>query len=295
MESSDKIEKIGSKYLIKEIIGSGLTAKVFLVSEEETGKEYAAKVFKIGKKSYCDKEVNILNILKKDKNPYIMEIKESGEGDIIRKNKQTINTKYYISEYAFFGNIFDYIHYKGSGFGELYSKVIFSKIVEGVKCIHDHNICNRDLKLENILLNADFCPKICDFGFARINIPDFKDTPGTSIYKSPEVKAGKPYDGKKADIFCLGSILIILVAGIRGFKQAVPSDKFYNEIILKNINNYWELVEPNIEGIKELSSEFKDLYIQLITDEPDKRLTPDKILEHPWFNEIKEIKKIRKK
>ena len=43
MESSDKIEKIGSKYLIKEIIGSGLTAKVFLVSEEETGKEYAAK------------------------------------------------------------------------------------------------------------------------------------------------------------------------------------------------------------------------------------------------------------
>ena len=49
MESSDKIEKIGSKYLIKEIIGSGLTAKVFLVSEEETGKAYAAKVFKKGK------------------------------------------------------------------------------------------------------------------------------------------------------------------------------------------------------------------------------------------------------
>ena len=133
----------------------------------------------------------------------------------------------------------------------------------------------------NILLNADFCPKICDFGFARINIPDFKDTPGTTVYLSPEVNLGKPYDGKKADIFCLGSILIILVAGIRGFKQAVPSDKFYNEIILKNINYYWKLVEPNIEGIKELSSEFKDLYIQLITDEPDKRLTPDKILEHP--------------
>ena len=74
-----------------------------------------------------------------------------------------------------FLEIFLIIFIKGSGFGELYSKVIFSKIVEGVKCIHDHNICNRDLKLENILLNADFCPKICDFGFARINIPDFKD------------------------------------------------------------------------------------------------------------------------
>ena len=135
-----------------------------------------------------------------------------------------------------FLEIFLIIFIKGSGFGELYSKVIFSKIVEGVKCIHDHNICNRDLKLENILLNADFCPKICDFGFARINIPDFKDTPGTSIYKSPEVKAGKPYDGKKADIFCLGSILIILVAGIPGFQQAVPSDIFYQKIIKKNIN-----------------------------------------------------------
>ena len=69
-----------------------------------------------------------------------------------------------------------------------------------------------------------------------------EDTPGTTVYLSPEVNSGKSYDGKKADIFCLGSILIILVAGIPGFQQAVPSDIFYQKIIKKNINNYWELV-----------------------------------------------------
>ena len=47
--------------------------------------------------------------MKDTENPYIIKIIESGEGDIIRKNKPRINTKYYILEYASFGNIFDYI------------------------------------------------------------------------------------------------------------------------------------------------------------------------------------------
>ena len=314
MESTEEIEKIGQNYIIKEIIGSGFSADVFHVIENETGKEYAAKVFNVERKSDCDNEINVINILKEDNNPYIIKIKESGEGDIIRKNKPKINTKYYILEYASFGNIFDYIFWRKSGFGEFYSKVIFSKIVEGVKFCHDHNICHRDLKLENttsykqiisffyylfynlnwlndnILLTDDFCPKISDFGFACINAPNLKDKLGTSVYKPPEIRQGKRYDGKKADIFCLGSILIILVSGKRGFIKARILDKYYQYIFQKNEKLYWQLVEPNMNQVK-LSSEFKDLYIKMITYEPDKRITAEEILNHPWFNEITEIKK----
>ena len=291
MESTEEIEKIGQNYIIKEIIGSGFSADVFHVIEKETWKEYAAKVFNVERKSDCDNEINVINILKEDNNPYIIKIKESGEGDIIRKNKPKINTKYYILEYASFGNIFDYIFWRKSGFGELDSKVIFSKIVEGVKFCHDHNICHRDLKLENILLTDDFCPKISDFGFACINAPNLKDKLGTSVYKPPEIRQGKRYDGKKADIFCLGSILMILVSGIRGFMKAQTFDKYYKNIFQENIKLYWKLVEPNIKEIKQLSPEFKDLYIRMITYDPNKRITAEEILNHPWFNELKEIEK----
>ena len=73
--------------------------------------------------------------------------------------------------------------------------------MEGIKVFHEHDICHRDLKLENILLDKDFCPKICDFGFACINSPDLTRVLGTNCYLPPEMNENKPYDGKKVDIF----------------------------------------------------------------------------------------------
>ena len=57
------------------------------------------------------------------------------------------------------------------------------------------------LKTDNILLDDSFIPKICDFGFACINASNLKDTPGTSIYKSPEVRQEKLMMAKKLIFF----------------------------------------------------------------------------------------------
>jgi len=43
-----------------------------------------------------------------------------------------------------------------------------------------------------------------------------------------------------------------------------------------------------------LSEEFKDLYIQMIKYFPDERIESKNILNHPWFNEIKIMKKEKK-
>ena len=292
MESSEIIEQIDGKYLIKEKIGSGIEANVFLVYKKDTDEEYAAKVPK--KEKNCLKlEILALNRLKEFKNPYIVNLIEFGEGEIIRKNRETRIRKYCILENAPYGNLFDFIYTKKAGLGELKGKVIFSKIVEGVLFCHENKICHRDLKLENILLDKNFCPKISDFGHSCINASNLKELVGSRAYNAPEV-GRKPYDGFKADVFSLGSILMILVVGIRPFKSAY-FDENYKIIMKKNYTIFWNIVDKEAEKKKiTLSEEFKDLYIQMIKYFPDERIEDKNILNHPWFNEIKIMKKEKK-
>ena len=112
MEMSNSQEQIDSKYLIKEKVGTGFTSNIFLVKDIKTDDEYIAKVFKDQIKFLSDKEINILNILKKENNPYIVKIIDSGEGDVIRKNRQTKKSRYCILEYEPYGNIYDFIYCK---------------------------------------------------------------------------------------------------------------------------------------------------------------------------------------
>ena len=287
MDCSDRPEQIDNKYLIQEKVGFGGQANVFLVKEKGNGKKYIAKVSKEDNDS-INNEVNILNELKKYNNPYIINIIDSGEGEIIRKYREIKIRKYCVLEYASNGNIFDYIYCKRSGLGELFSKIIFQKIMKGIQFIHQHNICHRDIKLDNILLDENFCPKICDFGFASMNTQNLNGNLGTSGYKPPEISRLKPYDGSKVDIFCLGASLIRLVAGISGFDKAIRQDQKYHMIMNKKYKEFWEVVKSQHQELN-LSSEFKDLYIKMVIYNPQSRLTADEVLNHPWFDEINKM------
>ena len=263
MEEAENLEprgRIDSKYLIKEKLGSGGQANVFLVTKEGDTQEYAAKVFK-KKSDSVTNEINILQELKEYQNPYIIEILDSGEGDIVRNHRDTKKMKYFVLEHAPNGNIFDYIYAKKSGLGEQLSKILFQQILYGVQCCHKHNICHRDIKLENILLNDKYIPKICDFGLACLNTKSLTRNCGTDNYKPPEINGTNIYDGIKVDIFYLASTLMILTTGLPGF------------------------ILPNT-----LSKEFKDLYFKMISIKPKKRPNIDEILEDPWFKEIDDMK-----
>ena len=147
MEEKVEQEEIASKYIIKEKIGSGGQANAFLVEEKETKNEYVAKVLKREEDISILNEIEILKELKKNNNPYIINIIDSGKGTIIRKDREKRERDYFILENAKYGNIYDYIYYKGGGLGELKGKLIFSKIIEGIICCHENNICHRDIKL----------------------------------------------------------------------------------------------------------------------------------------------------
>ena len=56
--------------------------------------------------------------------------------------------------------------------------------------------------------------------------------------------------------------------------------------MINNIKAYWKIFDSQIIGMK-LSPEFKDLYIKMITYNPNLRPNAEEILNHPWFNEIR--------
>ena len=282
MESQESID---NKYIITERKGQGATADVYLVKEPTAQKIYAAKVLK-EPCDYFDKEVEILKALKKINNPYIVNLIDSGTGTIIRANKPSQTSQYLVLEYAPKCELFSYIYCTHRGFQETYSKVLFAKILKGVQACHNAGICHRDLKMQNILVDENYNPKICDFGFAAFNTGKLIEPLGTLNYAAPEILLHKPYDGFKADIFSLGVVLLTLVTCKIGFVEATKRDPYYRLIMTKHFSQYWHVISGQINGISE---DLKKLYNKMVSFRPQERPSFEEILNSDWMKEIRDL------
>ena len=288
MDNKNKI-LLDNKFLIKSLLGKGATSRVFLVEDSEKKRIYAAKVLLEYSPQYFklfSNEKEILNHLKEKNIPDIINIIESGEGPI-NINKLTLNKQYIILDYAEKGDLSEYLFLPEKPLKEKHAKYFFFKILEGVQSIHNNKVCHRDLKTQNILLNKNFRPKISDFGFATyITNSKLKDILGTLRYCAPEILKKKSYDGIKVDIFSLGVILFDLVTGVSGgFKQAALEDPLYKFIIYRIYPSFWK----RLTRVKDVSEEFKNLYVKMVSYSPEERPSIEDILNGEWLKEIKNI------
>ena len=205
---------------------------------------------------------------------------------------------YYVIDYYSKSNLFYYIENTNNGLPEKYARVIFKKILEGIKFCHDRKICHLDLKLENIALNNNFEIIIIDFGFAsdckdeNNKIIPIKRFRGTESYVCPEIWEKRPFDGIKADIFSLGVILFNLVTSKSSFKNnSKETDPLYSLFLKDTDGTYKEYWEKMNELIKvQLSENFKHLYIKMIAHDPNNRPEDiDEILNSDWMNEFNNL------
>ena len=91
-------------------------------------------------------------------------------------------------------------------------------------------LAHLDIKVENVLFDNEYNPKLCDFGFSYDAKTRVFERQGTAGYMAPEMYSGfssKGYEGPLADMFALGVTFFIAVFGIPPFHSTDESDNFY--------------------------------------------------------------------
>ncbi|RHY30428.1 hypothetical protein DYB32_006933 [Aphanomyces invadans] len=249
------VKKVG-KYEIGKTLGEGTFGKYVYVSmiavkyavNTETDERVAIKVLdkdKIQKQNMGAQIKKEISIMKMVRNRHVVVLKE------VLASRTKI---FIVLELITGGELFDKIVSEGR-FNEETARFYFRQLVNGVEYCHSQGVCHRDLKpgmhlfhhvwkdiscvvVENLLLDENGDLKISDFGLSALyegGGPDGADgsrasllhtTCGTPNYVAPEVLADKGYDGRAADVWSIGVILYVLLAGFLPFDEPTMSALF---------------------------------------------------------------------
>ncbi|CAM4667541.1 unnamed protein product [Lepidochelys olivacea] len=252
-------------YEVERTIGKGNFAVVKLATHLVTRAKVAIKIID---KTQLDEE-NLKKIFRE-----VQIMKMLCHPHIIRLYQvmETERMIYLVTEYASGGEIFDHLVAHGR-MAEKEARRKFKQIVAAVHFCHCCNIVHRDLKAENLLLDANLNIKIADFGFSNIFTPGqlLKTWCGSPPYAAPELFEGKEYDGPKVDIWSLGVVLYVLVCG------ALPFDGS----TLQNLRA--RVLSGKFRIPFFMSTECEHLIRHMLVLDPSKRLSMEQICKHKWM------------
>lgn len=186
-----------------------------------------------------------------------------------------------VMEYAQGGNLHRFLRERclHNRLTEDQARWIFQQMIVGLDFCHRMGVANRDLKLENLLLDQDQASgnpllKICDFGYSKHDLSSTANTRlGTPVYMAPEVIfINSKYDAKKADVWSCGIILYAMVYGYYPFNPADP--KLPKKMMEGQIS-----YPPGVP----VTLECKDMVQGMLNPNPEKRVGLDDIFQHAWF------------
>lgn len=258
------------RYDLVRDIGSGNFGVARLMRDKVTKELVAVKYIERGDKIDGNVQREIINH-RSLRHPNIVRFKEV----ILTPTHLAI-----VMEYASGGELFEKICNAGR-FSEDEARFFFQQLISGVSYCHAMQVCHRDLKLENTLLDGSQAPrlKICDFGYSKSSVlhSQPKSTVGTPAYIAPEVLLRQEYDGKIADVWSCGVTLYVMLVGAYPFEDP-DEPKDFRKTIQRILN-----VQYSIPDFVQISPECCDLISRIFVFDPAARISIPQIKNHEWF------------
>ncbi|CAI9267665.1 unnamed protein product [Lactuca saligna] len=270
-EEEDGMQLRLGKYEIGATLGEGNFGKVKYAKDIQTQHSFAIKI--IDKTRIIDlkisdqikREIAALKLLK---HPNVVRLHE------VLASKTKI---YMVLEYVNGGELFDTIVSIGK-LPESTARKLFQQLIDGVSYCHDKGVFHRDLKLENVLVEAKENIKITDFGLSALPQHFREDgllhtTCGSPNYVAPEVLSNRGYDGSASDTWSCGVILYAMLTGY------LPFDDRNLAVI------YQKISKGDVRMPKWMSPGAKSLIKRILDPNPKTRITMADIKVDEWFKQ----------
>lgn len=272
-----------------KVIGKGSFGKVMLAKLKKTDQVYAVKVLR--KDTFlqnisCDVECAMSEkrvLILATQHPFLVSLHSCF---------QTEDRLFFVMQYVSGGDLMFHMQ-KAGKFNEARARFYAVEVTLALLFLHRNNVIYRDLKLDNVLLDADGHCKLVDFGMCKENVTSSRKTStfcGTPDYIAPEILKELDY-GPSVDWWSLGVLLYEMMLGQPPFQSDNEDDLFK------------AILEDSVPYPTWLSKQADSILKGLLTKDPATRLgcaqfeADNEIKSHPFFRDVDwsamEAKKIK--
>jgi len=286
------------KYIKLDRLGEGTYGVVIKAKNRETQEIVALKRIRLDPDNEgvpCT-ALREISLLKELRHPNIVRLY-----DVIHTEKKLTLVFEYLNQ--------DLKKYMDECHGDIPRPVLKSfmyQLLRGVACCHDHKVLHRDLKPQNLLISKKGDLKLADFGLARtvaIPVRNYSHEVVTLWYRAPDVLLGSKKYNSSLDVWSIGCIFAEMATGKPLFPGATVQDQLIR--IFKILGTPTEEIWHGFTDLPEYKTDFpnyppqslpnlvhgldekgQDLLAKMLKYDPNKRITSNGALKHPYFDDL---------
>jgi len=260
-------------FTLVKVLGKGSYGKVMLVKSKE-GQIYAMKMLRkenVIKRNQEEHTKTERSVLEAVSHPFIVTLHYAF---------QTPKKLYMVLEFCPGGELFYHLSRAGR-FSEGRALFYTAETTSAIAYLHSLRIIYRDLKPENLLLDADGHCKITDFGLSKEGIEDnisAKTMCGTPEYLAPEIVEKKGH-GRAVDWYSIGALTYEMLTGLPPYYTR-DREKLFQRI------RKGDLPYPGY-----ITAVSKSFLQSMLNRDPEKRLgggatDGEEVKRHPFFKNL---------
>lgn len=263
---------LSDRYAIREEVGAGGMATVYLARDLKHDRDVAVKVLRpelaaaLGPERF-HREIKIAAQLQ---HPHILPLLDSGEAD---------GFLYYVMPYVKGVSLREKLMQQGE-FPVAEAVKVLRDVVDALAHAHEQGVVHRDIKPDNVMLSGRHA-LVMDFGVAkavseatgRQVLTTAGVALGTPAYMAPEQATADPNMDHRADIYAVGAVGYELLTGRPPFTGTSPQ-----MILAAHVN---EPVEPVTKHREHVSAPLNDLILKCLEKHPaDRWQSAEELLPH---------------